>query len=112
MSDGNRVVLQANPTVVIQQRYASRIAGSVIISLLGERHVVFAEFTDGGVRVHLRQIVPEAELACARDQVGTEDAPVIIQTARKRHIELGLNLVFRTITRATGVIRLIPRPRS
>src|SRR5207245_1610423 len=77
LSDGNRVVLQADLSVVIQQRNTSRIVGATIIGLLEERHVVFAKFCDGCAGIHLRLIVPEGKLAFAWDEVGTAYTPVV-----------------------------------
>ena len=44
LRDGDGVVLQADLAVIVELRNAAGIVEALIVGLLGEQHVVFAEF--------------------------------------------------------------------
>src|ERR1700686_3205255 len=74
------VVLQADPAVVVEHRNASGIVIGGIIRFLAKQHVVFAKLMDARTRIGLRRLMPEGELALPRNKIGTEDAPIVLQT--------------------------------
>src|SRR5690349_12804397 len=57
--DGDGVVLAADFAAVVEQRNAALVAMSHVVGLLGERHVVLAQFSGNEMRRHLRRVVPE-----------------------------------------------------
>src|SRR3954464_3568790 len=79
------VVLQSDLAVIIQHGNSHGIAGPLVASLLYKRHVVLAQFSDWGIPVHFRRLMPEGKLAPARDQVGPKDTTVILIAAGQRH---------------------------
>src|SRR5579863_8008732 len=74
----DRVVLQANRAVVVEQRNSQRIILTGIIRFLGEQHVVLPEPMNACARVGSRCVVPEGELALSRKQISTEDASIVL----------------------------------
>src|SRR5215472_11882019 len=73
----DRVVLQADVSVIVELRDALYVVGAPIVGLFREWHVVFAEFGGAGVRIFCGSFVPEGEMAIASEEVGTEDSAVV-----------------------------------
>src|SRR5271169_3991396 len=67
LRDGDGVVLQADPAVIVELRNAGGIIEALIVGLLGEQHVVFAEFARGRIWILSGGFVPEGEVAFATD---------------------------------------------
>ena len=61
------VVLEADLAVVVEQWDTGGIVCAQIIGFLGKRHVVFSEPMNVRVRICLRRLVPEGELAHPRN---------------------------------------------
>src|SRR5579863_1528092 len=80
LRDGNRVVLRADVSPIFKQWNTGGIERASIVGLLGESHVIGAEFGAVGLRIFLGRLVPEAELTWTPEQVGAEDAAVVVQS--------------------------------
>ena len=63
LRDRDGIVLQADLSVVIEHWNASGIVMATVIRFLAEQHVVFAKLMNARVRICLRSLVPEGELA-------------------------------------------------
>ena len=74
--------------MIVEQRNAIRIAGPRILSLKRKIHVVLAQRVDGRAWVQVSGIVPKAELALARHEIGAEHPAVVIQPVSRGHEEL------------------------
>ena len=70
--------------VIVELRNAGGVVEALVVRLLGEEHVVFAECVGGRVRILRGSFVPEGEMALAADQVGAEDASVVGETGQGR----------------------------
>src|SRR5208283_3466491 len=86
LRDGDRVVLHADTSVIVKQRNAVWIVSTRIVGLLGEQHVVFAEFAGGRMRIRCWSLVPEGEVALPTEKVGAEDASIVAETRQERSI--------------------------
>lgn len=82
LRDRNGVVLQADVAVIVELRNARGIVVTLIVGLLGEGHVVFAEFGGGGVGIFRGSFVPESEMAFAAEEVGAEDSSVVAEAGQ------------------------------
>ena len=82
LRDGDGVVLQADLAVIVELRNAGGIIRALIVRLLGEQHVIFAELARSRVRILRGSFVPEGEVAFATDEVGAENAAVIAETGQ------------------------------
>src|SRR5579863_2981842 len=82
LRDGNRVVLRADVSPIVKQWNTGGIERAAVVGLLGESHVIGAEFGTAGPRIFLRRLVPEAELARPPEQVGAENATVIVESGQ------------------------------
>ena len=59
LRDRDGVVLQADFAVIVELRDARGIVRTLIVGLLGELHVVFAELAGGGMGIFGGSFVPE-----------------------------------------------------
>lgn len=87
LSDGDRVILQTDMTVIVELGNAVRVVGSLIIRLFGEEHVVLAELTRARVMIFRGFFVPESEVTIAAEYIGTQDTTVIAERGQGRTIE-------------------------
>jgi len=77
LRDRDGIVLPADLAVIVEQRDAFGVVGSLVVGLIGEEHVVLAEFVGDGVWILRRGFVPEREMALAAENIGAEDASVV-----------------------------------
>jgi hypothetical protein len=83
LRDRDRVVLQADAAVIVEQRHTGGIVGAGIVGLIREQHVVFAEFGGTRIRILCRSLVPECEMALPAEEVGAENASIVAETGRE-----------------------------
>ena len=79
LRDCDGVVLAANLAVIVKLRDAVRVVDALVVSFLGEEHVIFAEVAGGGIEILRGSFMPEGEVAFAAEEVGAEDAAVVVQ---------------------------------
>ena len=77
------VVLPADAAVIIEDWDAVGIVGTRIVGLLGEQHVIFAEFAGGRIWILCGSLVPEGEMALPPEEVGTENASIVAETGQR-----------------------------
>jgi hypothetical protein len=65
LRDRDGVVLQADFAVIVELRNAGGIVGTLIVGLLGELHVVFAEFAGRCIRIFCGSFMPEGQVTFA-----------------------------------------------
>src|SRR5258708_506478 len=82
LRDHDGVVLQADLAVIVELRHSGRIVMTLVVRLLGEQHVVFAQFPDRRIRIRGRSLVPKCEVALASEEVSAEDTPVIAEAGQ------------------------------
>ncbi len=82
LRDRDGVVLQADAAVIVELRDAGRIVEAPIVRLLGEQHVVFAQFLDGRIRILRGSFMPERKVALATEKVGAENAAVVAEAGQ------------------------------
>ena len=85
LRDRDRVVLQANHSVVVEHGNAGGVVVPGVIRLLAKQHVVLAKPAGGGARIDLRRFMPERQLASSRTEIGAEDTPIVMPTRGQAH---------------------------
>ena len=112
----NRVVLQTNPSVVIQHRNTVRVVMPRIIRLRRERHVIFAKLISPQITIDFRPLMPKRQLALARQQIRTKDSPVVLQSIAQiptRHSEASMSYPSTAIVvNARIFVELLPVGRN
>src|ERR1035438_1239651 len=69
----NRVVLQADGSVVVEHGNASAIVVPGVVRFLAKQHVILAKPAGSGARIDLGHLVPERQLASSGAEIGAED---------------------------------------
>ena len=83
----DRVVLQANRSVVVEHGNAGSIVVTGVVRLFAKQHVVLAKPGGAGARIDLRHFMPERQLASPRTKVRAEDTPVVMPTRGRAHAD-------------------------
>ena len=104
----DRVVLQANHSVIVEHGNAASIVVTSVVRLLAKQHVVFAELAGAGARIDLRHFMPERQLASSRAKVGAKDTPVIMPTRGQAHADSTSQSV---VTRSSGSTAMVEAAR-
>ena len=82
LGDSDRVVLQADVSVIVELRNAVRVIGTLIVRLFGKEHVVLAEFVQSDVGILRGSLMPESEMAVAAEEIRAENASVVIESGQ------------------------------
>ena len=104
----NRVVLQADHSVIVEHGNAGSIVVPGIFRLLTKHHVVLAKPISGGARIDLRRLMPERQLASSRSKVGAGDTTVVMPTRGQAHDD---STSQRVVTKSSGSTAMVVAAR-
>src|ERR1700758_2780351 len=94
LRNSNRVVLQTDFAVIVEQGNAGGIMRAVIVGLFRKQHVISADCVRAGVWIELRCFVPKAQMAVTGAKVCTKNPLIVMESLFQEHLRMESGIRF------------------